>query len=352
MRRPNGTGTIVKLSGQRRRPYAVRISVTGPRGGTIIQKALSYHGTLSEAQRALDSYNAAKASGTAPAADKLDWTVLQVYEGWSGRTYKKLNPPSIASHKAAWNKRVSRYADRKMRDVTLDEWQSILDEDEDLGLSQSTINNDAALIRGLYAYSMERDIIGKDYSRYLDIPSVDPKHRKGALNDLQMDKLEKMAAAGFPWADTALIMCYTGLRISELLGLTRFSYHTEDGGYLKCGIKTAAGKERVIPVHAKIVPYIMRGLAEEGDAIILRDGHPVLPNWYRINAFPPIVESLGIPEATPHWCRHTFATRLHAAGVDKLEMKWLLGHSTKGDTTDGYTHKSMDLLRSAIKKLA
>ena len=34
-----------------------------------------------------------------------------------------------------------------MRDVTLDEWQTLLDEDEDAGLSQSSINNNALLIK-------------------------------------------------------------------------------------------------------------------------------------------------------------------------------------------------------------
>ena len=86
---------------------------------------------------------------------------------WKTREYRKLKPASINSHNAAWNKRVSRLSAHQMRDMTLDEWQSLLGEDEDSGLSQSSINNDALLIKALYSYAMERDIIGKDYSRYL-----------------------------------------------------------------------------------------------------------------------------------------------------------------------------------------
>ena len=66
-----------------------------------------------------------------------------------------------------------------MRSMTLDEWQLILDEDEDEGRSQSLINNDAILIKALYSYSMERDIVGKDYSADLDIPSVGAKRPPG-----------------------------------------------------------------------------------------------------------------------------------------------------------------------------
>lgn len=351
MRRPNGTGSVVKLSGNRRRPFVVKVPARD-KYGYVIQRALSYHETGLEAQAALDEYNRLKTAGQAPAADQLSMTVRQVFEAWSGREYRKLKPNSIASHNAAWNKRVSRFAERKMRDMTLDEWQSILDEDEDNGLSQSTINNDAILIKALYGYAMERDIVGKDYSKYLDIPTVDPKRMKGAFNDLQVAKLEQMAASGSPWADTALMLCYTGFRISEFLALTHFSYHPEEGGYLKGGTKTDAGKDRIVPVHSKIKPYLLRWLEKGGDTIITKDGRPVSDGWYREVAFQPIAAALGVPEATPHWCRHTFATRLHAAGADEISRKWLLGHSTKNDITAHYTHETFDVLSKAIRLLA
>lgn len=351
MKRANGTGTIVKLSGNRRRPCAVRIP-SRDRFGRVCQVPLGYYATNREALAALDEYNRLSAAGRAPEADKLSMTVQQVYDAWSAREYKRLKPPSVTSHKAAWNKRVSRYGDRKMRDVSLDEWQQILDEDEEAGLSQSSINNDALLIKALYAYSMERDIVGKDYSRYLDIPSVDAKRMKGAFNDLQMHKLEQMAAAGVPWADTALMLCYTGFRITEFLTLTRSSYHPEEGGYLQGGIKTDAGRDRIIPVHPKIAPYLARRLEDGGGTIITREGESVSSNWYRATAFPPIAETLGAPEATPHWCRHTFATMLHAAKADPMTVKWLMGHSTKRDITAHYTHETLNVLRTEILKLA
>lgn len=255
MKRANGTGTVVKLSSNRRRPYAVRVPCRDAHG-RVIQQTLSYHERAQDAQAALDGYNRLKAAGIAPAADKLTLTVADVFEGWKAREYRKLKPASITSHNAAWNKRVSRFAAKKMRDLTLDDLQALLDEDEDAGLSQSSINNDALLIKSLYNYAMERDIIGKDYSQYLDIPSVGAKHPRDALNDLQLLQLEKLAANGTPWADTALMLCYTGFRVSKFLQLTPFSYHPEDGGYLQGGLKTEAGRNRIVPVHPKIRPYL------------------------------------------------------------------------------------------------
>ena len=248
--------------------------------------------------------------------------------------------------------RVSRFADRKMRDMTLDEWQSILDEDEKNGLSQSIVNKDLHVIKGLYAYSMERDIVGKDYSTFLDVPTIAPKVEKGAFTDFQLAKLEELAREDFPWADTVLMLCYTGFRISEFLSLTRFNYHPEYGGYLQGGLKTKAGKNRIVPVHPKIAPYLKRWLEKDGDTLINRAGKAISDDWYREKAFAPVAHLLGLPQATPHWCRHTFVSLLHRAGTDTLTAKWLLGHSTETDITEHYTHESIEELVAGIRKLA
>lgn len=350
MKRANGTGSIVKLSGHRRNPYSVRVSGTD-RFGQIIQKSIGYYRTASEAQEALDEYNRRKKVGETPKTESLNITVQQIYDAWSAHEFKHLKPASVSSHQAAWNQRVSRFSDRKMRDMTLDEWQSILDEDEDAGKSQSLINNDAILIKALYTYAMERDIVMKDYSAYLDIPSVNPKRANGAFSDLQIHELVQLANNGFPWADTALILCYTGFRISELLELTKKSYHEEHGGYLQGGKKTASGKNRIIPVHPKIKPFLANRLLESTDMIISNNGTSLSSDWYRRNAFPPIATQLNCPNATPHWCRHTFATMLHNAGCDSLTTKWLMGHSTATDITARYTHENIEKLRQAVLKL-
>lgn len=84
----------------------------------------------------------------------------------------------------------------------------------------------------------------------------------------------------------------------------------------------------------------------------MADGTAITAKWYRTVAFPPVAAVLGAEDATPHWCRHTFATRLHAAGADKLTTKWLLGHSTKNDITAHYTHETVEVLNATIRLLA
>lgn len=343
MRRANGTGSVVKLSGSRRRPWAVRVSYRNERG-RVRQRYLSYHAKAAEAQAALDEWF--RTHGQIDLTP-TDYTFGQVYDLWCSREYPRLGPASVSSHKASWG-RVSVLKDRKMRKITLDELQAILDQDEQQGLSQSSINNDKSLISALFRYAMQRDIIVKDYSRYLQVPSVGAKMVKGVLTDLQLAKLEQLAGDGVPWADTVLMLCYTGFRVSEFLELTRFSYHAE-GDYLQGGKKTAAGRNRIVPVHPKIKPYLLAWLAKGGDRIICKeDGTALRDNLYR-EKFRALMIQIGAvePLPTPHWCRHTFASRLHQAGADELAVKRMLGHSDK-DVTEHYTHIDVEFLRQQL----
>lgn len=199
---------------------------------------------------------------------------------------------------------------------------------------------------------MERDIVGKDYSRYLDVPSVDPKQKRDSLNDEQFAKLGQLAAEKFPYADTALMLCYTGFRVMEFLGLTRDCYYTDSGGYLQNGLKTDAGRNRIVPIHPIIAPYLSEWIDKGGETIICYDDGSQIPYAQYADKFHAVMEAIGAPDATPHWCRHTFATHLHAAKADPLVVKWLMGHSTKSDITAHYTHETIDQLREAISLLS
>lgn len=206
-------------------------------------------------------------------------------------------------------------------------------------------------MKALCAYAMERDIIGKDYTQYLDVPSVGAKKKRDALDDMQLNRLKELAQSGFPWTDTALMLCYTGFRVSEFLGLTRFSYNAKED-YLQGGLKTEAGRNRIVPVHPAIAPYLHQWMAKGGERIICNEsGGEVSTQVYRVE-FAKVAAEIGAPGATPHWCRHTFATLLHSAGADPMTTKWLLGHSTSADITAHYTHQTVEILQEAILLLA
>lgn len=344
MKRANGTGSVVKLPGNRRAPWAVKVPVRDRRG-RVRQRYLSYHAKSADAQAALEEYNRAH---TVMENDPGSYTLQQVYDLWSARKYEKAGSSSIYAYRASWL-RLSCLADKKMRRITVDDLQRIIDSDKKDGLSKSSIYNDKLLMKSLYKFALERDIVAKDYSSFVEMPSVGPKYEKGILTDLQLAKVEKMAADGVPFADTVLMLCYTGFRISEFLSLTPFQYD-EKNNCLRGGMKTTAGKDRIVPVHPKIAPYLAKRLSDGAPTIIANHGKPFSHNTY-CRYFKKIMEEIGVPAATPHWCRHTFASLLHRAGADELAIKRMMGHADK-DVTEHYTHTDIDFLRKELLKIA
>lgn len=58
-----------------------------------------------------------------------------------------------------------------------------------------------------------------------------------------------------------------------------------------------------------------------------------------------------IPNITPHWLRHTFATLLYLAGVDVLTARDQLGHADIKTTLQIYTHLDKIYKRKSMNKL-
>lgn len=336
MRRANGTGSISKMPPGRRARYSVRVTVPG-KPDEQRQMYLGYYATLKEAQEALEAYRATgKAPGTGP-------TLADVYDKWSERKYARASEAVKNKCTAAW-KRMEDLADAPIADLRTDDLQDFIDRLSE-SYSGSTIASTKSLLGQLWKYALEHDFVAKDYTQFIQMPAIRPKFEKGAFSEEQIAHLKELAASGFPWADTALILCYTGFRISALLQMTEGAYHP-DGDYLQGGVKTEAGKNRIVPVHPVIAPYLARRIAEHGPRIVCRDGEPITIDYFG-KKFKPIARELGVEAATPHWCRHTMASRLRMAGAPDLAVKRIMGHSNK-DVTDHYTHTDVEYLRQAI----
>ena len=86
MRNPNGYGSIFKLSGNRRKPFAVRITKGYTDEGKQIYKYLSYHNTRRESMQALAAYNT-----TPYNVDENNVTFGELYEKWKERHFKDLS---------------------------------------------------------------------------------------------------------------------------------------------------------------------------------------------------------------------------------------------------------------------
>jgi integrase len=269
-------------------------------------------------------------------------TLKELYKEWSEAKYKKISKATENNYRAAWNY-INEYENNTFKDLRTAHLQKLIDKNK---LSLSSLKKIKTVLVMLYKYALQNDIVNKNYAEFIAL-SKEEKKEKNIFTDTEIKKLFK---AKLPWADTILIMIYTGLRISELLALTKFNVDIEKG-FITGGIKTDAGKNRLIPIHPKILPFIKRWHETEGEALISREGKKLRTEYYRKKLYYPVLDKLGIEKRTPHSCRHTFASLMSRAGANPLHIQKIMGHTDYAFTANTYTHPEYDELKRAVAKI-
>ncbi|MDT5183023.1 MAG: integrase/recombinase XerD [Mycobacterium sp.] len=155
-----------------------------------------------------------------------------------------------------------------------------------------------------------------------------------------------------------LLAVQTGLRISELTGLTRADLHLGSGAHVACRGK--GRKDRITPLTTSTVAVLRDWLGEQGgdpstplfptrrgsalsrDAVEHRIAHYVAK---ATEGCP----SLHGKTITAHVLRHTTAMRLLHAGVDTSVIALWLGHVSV-ETTQIYLHADLQLKEQALAR--
>ena len=342
LRNPNGFGSVYKLSGRRRRPWVAVVTTGWTENGKQLRQIVGYFETK---QKGLDALALHRIS---PVSPKIDLTLSELYAEWSESKFKNVSRYSVNNYKTSWSY-IKEYEHVKFRELRTAHWQAVIDHAAGKGLGQSALKKIRTLISELNRYAMKNDIINKNYADYIELPKFEKKERE-RFSDLEVKKIEA-AAASNPWASTVLILIYTGMRVGELLRLTRFNVNL-DRRLITGGIKTEAGKNRVIPIHPKILKYVKAWYDKGGEALICReDGSGMHPDYYRKNYYYKALDAAGVRRLVPHACRHTFASLLAEAGTDPLYIQRILGHADYAFTANEYTHPELEALHEAIKKI-
>ena len=375
MRNANGAGTCYRLKGNRRKPYIARAFVCWEEidrvvkdkvtkepiksevtGEVITKKDLRpVYQTIGYFESRQEGLEALVLHKHNPVSPKADMTLKDMYDEWSKikyRTDKKRKGISKATennYRAAW-KYMKKFERVKFKEMRSGHWQEIIDKCEDAGKSDSTIKKIKTLAVMLCSYALQNDIVDKNYAEFVAMPRTD-KSEKERFTDLEVKQIET-AAKKDEWTSTVLILIYTGMRISELLGLTRFNVDM-DKQVITGGIKTDAGKDRVIPIHPKILEHVRSWYSKNGERLICEgeNGKRVLVKRYREKFYYPALEATKVRKLTPHKCRHTFCSMLAEAGADTLAIQRLAGHADYGFTANEYTHPEIETLRKAINQI-
>lgn len=338
-RRRNGSGTIVRLSGNRSRPFEVRVNCKLDERGYPTYDVLDRYADKIEAETALAEYNK---NPYDLEIDKL--TFSDVYKRFYDKKYsgvKKYSKSSEWCTRAAYN-HCKPLHDIVFKNITIDQLQSILD---NYNLSYATMKHIKILFTQMWKYGEQYDIISKDISKFVAINKSNDNQVGIPFTTADVDTLWKHLDV--PYVDTILIFIYSGWRISELINMPAKHINLEKA-YFFGGSKTDSGKNRYVPIHSKIMPLVQNRL-KDNPFLIMNGDEKIKVYEYR-NIFYRTLNTLKIERHTPHDCRHTFASMLDSAGANEVAMKLMLGHKIKNDITkEVYIHKSLEELRKNIE---
>ena len=264
------------------------------------------------------------------------------------------------------------------------EWLIKLQEKD--GRSYSSIHTIRGVLRPAFQMAVEDDLLRKNPFQF-ELVSVivnDSVTRDAISHDEKRKFLEfvKNDRHFCKYYDGIYILFYTGMRISEFVGLTvkdidlkektiNIDHQLQRTSQMKYIIeppKTEAGI-RVIPMQKEVCECFKRFIQNRrkpkvepmvggkvGFLYLDKNEMPMVAlHWEKY--FQHIVEKYNkiykvqMPKVTPHVCRHTYCSHCASSGMNPKHLQYLMGHSDISVTLNTYTHVDFDNVKKEVQSL-
>lgn len=331
----NNYGSVYKMKDKpRRNPWRV-VKTVKDLDGKSKRKTIGYTRTKTEGLELLAKYNTNPYS-----LNTTKMTFIEVLEKWKELHFEKLEPRTVRQYKSIC-KHFEPIKDIPMLELTTMQLQELFNS---VTLAPASKRLLKAVLNQVYKYALKMDIVIKDCSEFLELGKKQAVIERKIFTNEEISKFWKYKE--LQWVDTVLIMIYTGLRIGELLTIESKNVDLENRT-IRGGIKTDAGKNRIIPINMEILPLIKNRMSLERQYLITGvRGKKLLYQNY-ILFFNKLMDQLNMTH-TIHDCRHTFASLLSNADANKISIAKIIGHSSYLTTEKIYTHKDVEELKKAV----
>lgn len=374
-KRGRGEGSVTY--DRRRKRYRARVTVgwetneeTG-RTKQIVKTLGSNYKTKGEATSALAEYLKNPFD-----LNNKDITFEQLYKKWFDEYIDTDEHESIKYRVKAAYKYCSLIYKKKFREITIIDMKDCIYKgtatcvrgkykgEQRLASPQSkeTIKY---LFNHIYDYALEARIVERNYAREftLDKKVFQEKEKnyksKVPFSKEEIDKLWK-SIEFVPFADMIVYACYSGWRPTELIKLKIKDVDLKNG-FVKGGMKTSAGKNRLVPIHplvSSIVEKYYKEAKSVGSDYLFNDinnklGIGLSYDQY-LSRFNKVMNILHFrTEITPHYTRHTFITKAKSREVNMNEyvLKIIVGHDVGDLTEHVYTHRELNDLKEEMNKI-
>ncbi|MDD3185430.1 MAG: site-specific integrase [Anaerostipes sp.] len=373
MKLPNGYGSVYKMGGnKRRRPWIARISSGMDYDEekdkyTRKYKSIGYYKTKAEALNALAEYNANPYD-----VDANRVTLKELYEKWSENYFEKCAPSAKRTVVSAWSYCNALYRMR-VKDIRVYHIENCINDayiipniGKEKGKKRlatpSTKARMKSLFNLLFDYACIHEAADKNYARMFHLDekiAEDRRKNKKPVVPFSPKEIQTLwENIQIPFVDMILIDIYSGWRPQELATLKIENIDLENNTMMG-GLKTKAGKERIVPIHFAIRPLVERRyrIAKEiGSDDLFNDeegqrGTHMTYDKYR-GRFKKVMSRLHMESHRPHECRHTFITMAKKDLVDEYVLKLIVGHAISDITERVYTHRTIEQLKEEMNKIS
>lgn len=225
----------------------------------------------------------------------------------------------------------------------------------DSGLSARSVNRKIVSVKSFFKFLQKREMIEVNPAtriKSLRVPKDLPNFVKEGEMDNLLDHFSFTEDFSGQRDKLMLELLYaTGMRLSELIGLTDESLNTYERTIKVLGKRN---KERIIPLHSEVINQIneykrlrdMESPASE-KLLITDSGNDLYPQIVYNTVKKYLSQVTTLSKTSPHVLRHTFATHLLNKGADLNAVKDLLGHASLA-STQVYTHNSIEKLKAVF----
>ena len=341
MRKPNGFGSVKKLSGNRRRPYVY--VVTRPDGK---RQALAYFENQAEAEIYQIDYVKEHYHRPLP-GHKV--TFAELFYRWLPTHIADIEPAqsTIDNYHNSF-RHCAVLQEMPVAELKFKDFQEVIDTMKKERLSYSSVKKVRSMISLVLNYGIEYEVVSVNYAPLLKLGKNKPvkPHRpfsRQAINRIWLH-------ADLPGADAILMLLYTGMRCGELLALEKRNVNLRQRIFKITKSKTASGI-RTIPIHSRILQFVLARMNTPGKTLIADDTGKPYSYARFVTLWQKVLGACHITGHTTHDCRHTVATLLDNAGANEAAKKRILGHAGSGVTESVYTHKNLLQLRKTIQLL-
>lgn len=217
----------------------------------------------------------------------------------------------------------------------------------------------------LWAYALDLNIVKKDVTENLYIGKHETKSREPLTSE--DIKLIKSQIGKLKYAEYVYCHCYLGYRPGEFLEIKKDQVQTkvinkETVYYIVEGIKTDAGRDRIVVVPKQILPYIKERLQVNSDYLFPMYVYRIhttefigykkmSTKYYNDSVFKPIMKALGIENKVPYSARHSYADKLKHASGDDRDKAALIGHSDYNFTRQQYQSSPLEDLKAVTDSI-